>query len=145
LPGEEDTRIEVLRLYCPAQKRTVSLLPDFCIPRRQHGPAVLAGFLLGLLFEGLTLLGALRKVRPTAEHHSVAQSILRGFVKRVDKLASYLSRVTPQAPELPELPQQSRRHLAQRVLWLSAGWHDLAAALVHHGRGFHLQSGLGLC
>lgn len=144
-PNAKDTRIEVCRLYCWRQKRTVSLLPDFCIPRRQHGPAVLAVFLLAWLFEGMSLLGALRKARPAAPCHAVAQSLLRGFMGRMERVADYLARVTPKAPDLPELPRRKWRQLAQRVLWLGKGWKDPAAAFVHHGRGFHAQSGLGLC
>ena len=39
-PEGEVPRIRVRRLLCVRQGRTVSLLPEFCLPRRQQGPAI---------------------------------------------------------------------------------------------------------
>jgi len=45
-PDPEDPRsIPIQRLLCARKGKTVSLLPDFCLPRRQHGPSILGLFL----------------------------------------------------------------------------------------------------
>ncbi|MEM7202550.1 MAG: DUF6431 domain-containing protein [Planctomycetota bacterium] len=48
VPGDQaPERVPVRRLLCTRVRKTVSLLPDFCLPRRQHGPAILGTFLAG--------------------------------------------------------------------------------------------------
>lgn len=75
---EEPRKIPIRRLYCRHARRTVSLLPDFCIPRRQCGPGVLEFFLRAYVM-GASLVRALRMARGEANWHSAAQSLLQGF------------------------------------------------------------------
>src|SRR6058998_509076 len=110
--------VPVRRLLCQRTGQTLSLLPDFCLPYRQHGPGILALFLGGLL-KGLRLLSALQKARPDATRHSVAQSLLAGFLRRRGRILTYLaslrSRVLEPSREVPK----SLRTLARLFLGLT--------------------------
>ena len=141
---EEPRRISVQRLLCPQVGRTVSLLPDFCLPRRQHGPAILGCFLEGLLIQGLTLLGALRRVRRDAPGHSVAQTLRNGFIRREEIVSRYVTRIDVarggthrNIPAATERPDKLIRGLIQ-------GFDEIGRAFVHHGRHFHSLFQLGL-
>lgn len=137
-------RIAIQRLLCPATGRTVSLLPAFCIPRRQHGAAVLAGFVDGLVRGGLGLHAALRAVRAGALEHSTAQALLRGFRRRLHPLRAYLASVHARA-QLPAADVPAAvRDLAPVVLDLLYGHPDLATALLVHATSFHESFHLGL-
>jgi len=89
--------IVVHRLYCPREGKTLSLLPDFCVPRRQHSAVVLGYFLLFLSL-GCGLVGSLRRVRGEAPSHSVAQHLRDGFLFLVQR---------PENPNLPLVPASS--------------------------------------
>lgn len=143
LLGSIAERIAVRRLLCPRTGRTVSLLPDFCIPKRQHGPDILGVFLWGLL-KGLRLLAALREARSEAPCHSLAQSLRSGFLGRGPVLKLYLATLSPRAVELPEEIPKDRRLLSQLVLPLTEGFCGAAVAFTHHGYFFHRAFGLGL-
>jgi hypothetical protein len=132
--------IEVFRLYCAPTGQTVSLLPDFCLPRRQHGPAILGQFLLAYV-RGAPLLKALRGVRKEAPSHGVAQSLRDGFLNRRAKLHAYLG--CGQAKPPPEVPSD-RRPIALVFFGLLHGFSNVARAFVRHGVGFHRRFGQGL-
>ena len=136
LPGGAGwRRIPVRRLCCSRSGRTVSLLPDFCVPRRQHGAAVLGAFLEEHLVAGKPLVAALAQARGSAGPHSVAQALRDGFARQAGRLTDYL-------------PMPSRRMagtpLRTLVLALRQGFADAAGAFLHHGRSFHARYGLGL-
>jgi hypothetical protein len=143
-PPEPEQRLPIRRLLCVRTGRTVSLLPDFCIPRRQHGPALLGPFLHAVLIQGVALLVALRSLRPGMTCHSVAQSLRNGFARRQPQLRAYLSQTFPRLPEAPASIPPSRRSLAELVLALSQGSSGIAAAFTWHGRSFHRCFQLGL-
>ncbi len=132
--------IKVFRLYCAPTGRTVSLLPDFCLPRRQHGPAILGHFLSAYV-RGTPLLEALRGVREEAPSHGVAQSLRDGFLDRRAQLHAYLGSCRAKPP--PEVPP-GRRPIALVFFGLVHGFSDGARAFVHHGVRFHRRFGLGL-
>jgi hypothetical protein len=136
--------IPIRRLICPVTGRTVSLLPDFCLPRRQHGPEILGGFLEAYLLRGMILLGALRSVRAEAAGHSVAQSLLRGFDRRTQGIQAYLAQRRPRRPRVPDGVPAPLRALAALILELRRGFRDIQAAFVHHGRVFHAFGRQGL-
>ena len=92
LLGGQTERFMVLRLLCAVARRTISLFPNFCIPRRQHGPAVLGLFLEALVLTGLTLVAAMKVARPDApSNHSLPQSLLGGFMARKDGTRTLLT------------------------------------------------------
>ena len=132
--------IPVFRLFCARTGRTVSLLPDFCLPRRQHGPGILGRFLAAYV-RGIPLLDALRSVRGDAPSHGVAQSLRDGFLRRLTQLHAYLGPIRAQPP--PEVAP-GRRPIALVFYRLIHGFSDVARALVHHGLRFHHTFGVGL-
>lgn len=140
---ESPHRIPVLRLLCAVTSQTVSLLPDFCLPFRQHGPDILGPFLWGVAIEGLSLSAALGRVR-RGTRHSVAWHLWRGFSQRAAELQAYVAGCRARAPTVPETVAPSRRAIAQQVLSLVTDGTDVAAAFRHHGRRFHRRFGLGL-
>ena len=145
LPGSQEAcRIAVLRLLCPRQGRTVSLLPDFCLPRRQHGPGLLGLFLAALL-NGSSLLKALQRARSGgAPGHSVAQVLLKAFLARRHHLQAYLAGLRTRAVEVAPAVPEARRPLAQLVLGLLEGFPDVISAFEHHARHFHHRFQIGL-
>ncbi len=145
LPDPEPAvEIPIRRLLCPATGRTVSLLPDFCLPRRQHGPHILGLFLAAWALDGRFLLESLRAARRDAAWHSVAQSLLRGFLRRLPPLQTYLASLRPRPIPAPKDIRAERRSVTAALLGLREGFCDLAAAFVQHGRVFHARFGLGL-
>jgi hypothetical protein len=141
-PTEGTEQIPVRRLLCARVGRTVSLLPDFCLPRRQHGAGVLGLFLHGRV-AGLSLLAALCRARgECGPWHSVAQSLERGFLAREDRIRAYLSRLRARLREPGRAGPQ--RRLCSLVLGLVGEASSVVAAFVHHGRQFHDQFQLGL-
>lgn len=144
VPGAEaPDRVLVRRLLCARTGRTVSLLPDFCLPRRQHGPAIVGAF-LSRYSAGDPLLTALRAVRPDAPGHSVAQALRRGFLSRAGPIRTYLARCRHRALEPPSSPSGRRREVAALLVGLCHGFATAAAAFVHHGVEMHLLAHVGL-
>jgi hypothetical protein len=141
LPGRTDSeRIAVLRFLCPFVGRTVSLLPDFCLPRRQHGPEILGLFLAAYL-KGQGLFRALQSARPDAPGHAVAQSLRDGFSQRRPKFHAYLGPCSTAPP--PGVPRD-RIPMALVFFRLVDGFASAARAFVRHGVGFHRRFGDGL-
>jgi len=144
VPGDDaGQQVPVERLLCSRTGRTVSLLPDFCIPRRQHGPAILGTFLAGYA-SGMPLLGALRAVRPGAAGHSVAQSLRAGFLARAGPIRGYLARLRHRAVEPPPSKPGLRREVTALLVALCHGFGTAGDAFVHHGVGLHAALGTGL-
>ena len=140
---QQPVRLPIRRLYCPAAGQTVSLLPDFCLPRRQHGPAILGGFLKAVL-DGADLLKALRHVRAETAWHSVAQSLRDGFLRRQVKIRAYAARLHRRVVELPEQVPRSQRTLAELFFGLVEGFKSPATAFVFHTPHFHERFADGL-
>ena len=134
--GEGCQRIPVRRLRCRATGRTVSLLPAFCIPGRQHGPGVLGIFLVCLFLRGMTLLGALKLARGEAPSHGVAQALRDGFRRRSGRICEYLSGLGGPAVEAEQMPAVVER--------LRAGYRQVRRAFMAHGRALHVATGVGL-
>ena len=122
----------------------MSLLPDFCIPRRQHGPVFLAHFLNALIVMGLGLMAAYRALRKEEGTHSTAQGLLRGFASHGPKIQIYLARLQPRSQEAPDSVPPSRKRLGALFYGITQGIPDLTEAFLHHGYGFYQQYTLGL-
>jgi hypothetical protein len=120
----------------------VSLLPDFCLPLRQHGPSILGLFLHAIIC-GAGQLEALIRFRPDATQHSTAFSLLKGFLDRAAKIRAYLAGLRPRIVDFPRAPPR-QRGLALLVHGLMQGFTDPAAAFTDHARRFHRQFQVGL-
>lgn len=144
VPGDgASSRVAIRRLLCIRVGRTVSLLPDFCVPRRQHGPAILGTFLEGYA-RGRSLLAALRAARPDAPGHSVAQSLRKGFLARAGPIRTYLARLRARALEPPPSAPGPRREVAALLVGLCHGFPTAADALLRHGVDLHAALQIGL-
>lgn len=138
-------QIPVLRLLCVSTGHTLSLLPDFCLPGRQHGPAVLGVFLEALILGGLTLTGAMRRARPDCPSgHSLPQSLLRGFLRRLPPIRTWLASRRHRFPDLAAPPRARPIEWVQTVAALLEAGADAGAAFVTSGRRFHAATSLGL-
>ena len=143
-PDREPERIKVYRLLCARVGRTVSLLPDFCLPRRQHGPAILGYFLQALVLHRLTLMAALRRARGDAPCHAVAQTLRDGFIGHHGLIHEYLESVHAQTIRARRTNPLNWQYLADLVRGLIQGFEEVAEAFLHHGRSFHDHCELGL-
>lgn len=140
LPAREEPRqIAIRRLRCRHTGQTVSLLPDFCIPRRQCGVAVLALFLQAYV-RGAGLLESLRGVRREVSWHSSAQSLLRGFLARAHSIRTYLSQRRQRWAPVPRDIREDRRPAAELFLALTDRWPMPGRAFVYHGRRLHQRT-----
>jgi hypothetical protein len=137
LPAGEGCRlIPVRRLRCQATGRTVSLLPAFCIPRRQHGPGVLGLFLVNLFLRGRTLTESLRLARGEVPSHAVAQSLRDGFRRRCGRISEYLAGLGGSGAGAARPSAVVER--------LRGGHRQIVPAFTAHGRAMHEAVGLGL-
>ena len=136
LPGRLKI-VRVLRFLCPKTGRTVSLLPEFCLPARQVGPG-----LLGLLLHGVVIAGLSVEAAVYQGHLGIAPktawSLLHRLRSHLGLIGTYLGRALGRIPELPESiprrdPQFSR--LAAALLGGASPSHALAP----HAREFHRQ------
>lgn len=145
LPGQAPVRIRVRRLYCPVVRRTVSLLPDFCFPRRQHGPEIVGTFLVGYLLLGLSLAVAMRRARPDAPPgHSLPQALLAAFSCRQPLIRAWLSRYYPRPPPLAGPASTRPRDLVHAVRWILEITGDAASSFRRMACHFHSDLRLGL-
>jgi len=133
--------LPVVRLFCVVTGRTVSLLPDLCIPRHQHGPEVLGTFLHEHAIAGRPLVESMRHARPSTPCHSVAQSLLGGFQRRDGPIRAYLSRIRHR---VPVLAPSRLRAIAQLVAGLCTGFATAAIAFLSHGPELHRIHQVGL-
>lgn len=141
-PAAPET-IPVHRLLCVSTQKTVSLLPDFCLPRRQHGPSILGVFLHALL-EGVDLLRAIKSVRGEVQHHSTAQALLRGFLEKAAKIRSYLAGIRHRVIKPPKAIPPRHRSLGALFHGLLHGFSDPSSAFTFHGLGLHRRFQVGL-
>jgi hypothetical protein len=143
VPGHVPLELPIRRLLCVHTGRTVSLLPGFCIPRRQHGPEIVGTF-LDEYSRGLPLVSALRAARADAPCHSVAQSLRNGFLARADKIRTYLARLRARALDLAVPATGRRREVAALLVGLCHGFATAADAFVRHGVELHAALHIGL-
>lgn len=143
LPDGHTAVVPVRRLLCAQVGRTVSLLPDFCMPRRQHGPAILGTF-LARYAEGEALTAALRAAHPAASGHSVAQSLRTGFLLRGGRIRAYLAQLRARAVDPPASAPGFRGEVRALLAGLCLGFAKAAEAFVHHGVGLHAMQQIGL-
>ncbi len=133
---EVPRKVAVVRLLCARTGQTISLLPEFCLARRQHGPAILALFLEAFV-RGRALLEALRSVRKDAPSHGVAQSLRDGLLRQAAKIRAYLARLHPRAKDPPAGIPKERLELAELFFGLSDGFLSAARGFTFHALRFH--------
>jgi len=140
----EGVKIRIQRLLCPVTGCTVSLLPDFCHPRRQYGPSFIGVFLVALIIKGKTLLDALHAVRPSVSSHAVGQSLRDGFTDQEHVLNAYVSSIHPEKIKVPRRISQQQQPYARLVLGLTGESRNPGKHFVHHAHGIHARFGQSL-
>ncbi len=85
-----DGVIRVRRYLCQSCKRTVSLLPEFALPRLRFSVSVIALFLVARLLSGLTLVAAARAAAPGMPYQR-GQFWVRRFQKQAPTLSLALA------------------------------------------------------
>lgn len=132
------------RLLCAAKLKTVSQLPDFCVPRRQYGVGVLGYFIECFVVMKLSYLGALRRLRPTAERHSVVQQLIAGFVSRRAAITGLIGTLFHRVhTEISAEMEGRRREAASLFLPLREGYADGSTALIDHALAFFEHCRMG--
>ena len=139
-PGEDvSLRIPILRLLCHLTGRTVSLLPDFCLPRRQYGPAVLGIFLHALALLRLPMLAAFRTAVPGSTARATAQDLRDAFLRNAHRVRSFIyggqHRHVPPPPGTPA----ALRELAGLVCGLSFSSPCPGGAFIRQAAPFHTR------
>lgn len=144
LPGRTaPVEIKVSRLLCAVARKTIALLPDFCLPRRQYGPGIL-GILMYALAGGAKLLVAFKKACPKAMTYSVAQTLRDRFLERAGAIRAYLARQSSRFTAPAAARTGKRYDIDLLVSGLMQGFDDPVAAFTAHGRLFHRFSGQAL-
>jgi hypothetical protein len=139
-----EERLPVKRFLCSRTGRTVSLLPDFCLPRRRHGVELVGALLAAVVTLGASLASAFTRLGRPVEGPRTAQALVAGFVARRPRLEAYAARLRRRAPDVPTGLSSYRREVARLFLPLLEGRPSGADALRHHGRRFHAQFGCGI-
>lgn len=140
----DEDEIPVKRFLCARTGGTVSLLPDFCLPRRRCGPEIVGVLLAALATVGASLSFAYKRLRRDVETVRSAQALVASFLARRPLLENYSAGLRSRAPNAPKKLSSYRREVARLFLPLLQGQRDGAAALRHHGLPFHRQYDLGI-
>jgi hypothetical protein len=140
--------VAIARFLCRATGRTVSLLPDFLVPRKQHTVAVIATFLHAFVWVGLSLAIAVATATRLYPSREKGRFWARAVAARAPLVHAYAAvqdlRTAPPAAD-SVLPADPARTLLRTLLApLRAGWPDLPSAFVHHSRCLHARYGLAL-
>jgi hypothetical protein len=146
LEGERavEERLPIKRFLCTRTGRTVSLLPDFCLPRRRHGADLVGALLAALITASASLAEAYARLRRPVEGPRTAQALVAGFLARRPWLEAYAARLRPRAPVVPTHLSRRRREVARLFFPLLLGRSGGPDALRHHGRRFHAEFGRGI-
>lgn len=145
LPGHASgAGIRVQRLLCIITGKTISLLPDFCLPRRQYSPAVVGIFLYALVIKSCSLLGAMREVRPGVTSHAVAQSLRDGFAGQQVAIKAYLASLHPCAIKVPAKVSPKHHNLAMMILGLLGKQRKPDKIFLYHARCIHQKHHVSL-
>jgi hypothetical protein len=92
-----DGMIRVRRYLCQSCKRTVSLLPEFCLPYLRSSIVMIALFLLTHLLDGQTLAAAV-KATQTSMPYQRGQFWIRRFRRQAEGLCTALSALIRPVP-----------------------------------------------
>lgn len=140
-------RTWVRRLLCPATGRTVSLLPDFLVPRKLFVAAVIATFLHAFVWLAHSLAaaaGAATGIRPSRQK---GRFWCRAVLARAESIRTYAAGLPATAPDTLTAPPatDTLRHDLHTLLGpVLAGAPDLAHTFTDHCRRMHDAYGQAL-
>lgn len=88
--AKREDRVWIRRLLCATHGRTVSLLPDFLLPRKQHVWDVIAAFFHAFAWLGLSLAASMRKAIPSAASRQKAWYWCHSLLRQRTTIRTYL-------------------------------------------------------
>jgi hypothetical protein len=143
-------RISIQRLLCAATGRTVSLLPDFLLPRKQHVIPVVAAFFLAFALQRLALAASMAFATIIYPSRQKGTYWIRCLLRNAPVIMTYMASVRPR-PRVPRseaapppCPRggfitRARARLALLPDLLLDGFGSLQDAFRFHSRNMHMR------
>jgi hypothetical protein len=143
-------RISIQRLLCAATGRTVSLLPDFLLPHKQHVIPVVATFFLAFALQRLSLAASIAYATIIYPSRQKGTYWIRCLLRNAPVVRIYMASVRPRQriPRSEAVPLASprggfitrvRARLASLLDLLRDGFGSLQDAFRVHSRNMHTR------
>ena len=143
-------RISIQRLLCAATGRTVSLLPDFLFPRKQHVIPVVAAFFSAFVFQSLSLAVSMACATVIYPSRQKGTYWIRCLLRNVTIVQAYMASMRPRqrvhrskAVPLPSprggFITRTRARLALLLDFLRDRFESLQDAFRFHSRNMHMR------
>lgn len=126
----------VLRLICPETGRTVSLLPDFLIPRKQHSCGVISCFFHAWAVLSLAFGAAMERATTSYPSRQKGQYWVSCFMTNIAGIGAYLASVFPRQ-DIPARRSSPREAVSPLISLIFRGFNSGQAAMETHSRRFH--------
>ena len=143
LTREEVHDLLIRRLLCPVQGKTVSLLPDFLLPRKHHTAGVIADFFHAYVLLGLTLLASVARARKAFASYQKGGFWRRCFEKNLPRIRTYLAQLHPEQRREP-VPVSARSRIEPALALLLECSRSPRQAFEAHSRRMHRALGCAL-
>jgi len=148
--AEQVFRICIQRLLCAATGQTVSILPDFLLPRKQHLIPVVASFFSAFALQGLSLAASMSLATIIYPSRQKGTYWIRCLVGNMPTIRAYMASVRPRqdASESTKLRHVAtdgslvarlRGRLAPLLHLLREKFRSLAVAFRFHSRNLHAR------
>jgi len=142
--------VSIQRLLCAATGKTVSLLPDFLLPRKQHVIPVVAAFFLAFALQNLSLAASMVYATTIYPSRQKGTHWIRCLLRNVPAVRAYLASVLPRQriPQSEAAPPPSprsgfitraRARLKPLLELLRNGFRSLQDAFRFHSRNLHIR------
>gem|GEM_PF-2371482 len=133
----------ILRLFCPVHGKTVSLLPSFLLPRKQHAAGVVADFFHSYVLLGLTLISAVARATTSFPSYQKGSFWRRCFEKNLPRTRTYLAGFRPLQTRDPT-PASPRSRIQPALTLILDGFRSPRQAFEAHSRRMHQTLGFAL-
>jgi hypothetical protein len=142
--------VSIQRLLCAATGKTVSILPDFLLPRKQHVIPVVAAFFLVFTLQHLSLAASMAYATIIYPSRQKGTYWIRCLLRNVPAVRAYLASVLPhqRIPRSEAVPPPSprsgfitraRARLKPLLELLRNGFRSLQDAFRFHSRNLHIR------
>jgi hypothetical protein len=141
----ETFKIDVRRFLCVSTGRTVSLLPDFLVPRKQHSCGVIISFFYAWAIAGLSISLAAGRATSAYPSRQKAQAWIRGFWRNLLDIEAYLDvavcRKGRKSSKRRRMLRPSKEYLAFVLLRMIDESKPIHHSFEFHSRCFHERFG----
>ena len=130
---------KIRRLLCAKTGKTVSLLPDFLLPRKQHACSVIASFFYFRVFMGISLTSAILKATSISPSRQKGAFWIKMLLRNSKIIKVYLAGLFHRQKLVRDKNLYDTRRLKCRALLepLSSGYNTLSEAFIYHNRKIH--------